>query len=95
MNYSGKKVICIDASMPNERVPKDYKYWLVKDEEYTIDSTRMDLNGEVGVTLKELSNPPVYIEVLGGKVIPGFNIKRFRFVDELAVSQEEHLELQA
>ena len=69
------KLLCIDAS--HGKGTSNFENWIVEGEIYTLRSTTGSLVNEQGVLLKEIKNPPVYIQELAGRVEPSFSRKRF------------------
>jgi hypothetical protein len=74
------KLLCIDAS--HGKGTSNFENWIVEGEIYTLRSTTGSLVNEQGVLLKEIKNPPVYIQELAGRVEPSFARKRFVEVDD-------------
>lgn len=87
---AGNKVVCYDDSKP-ANADRDFTQWIVKDQEYTIRATSMDLSGNTGILLEEVRNKPIYFESLGGHAEPRFNIKRFREITDLVLAEGEEL----
>ena len=73
------KLLCIDAT-PGKGT-SNFENWVVEGEVYTLRGTTGSLVNEVGVLLKEITNPPVFIQELGGRVEPNFARRRFVEVD--------------
>ena len=85
-----KRVICIDDSIRPEAlmsVARYYQNWVKKGEMYTIREV-LDNDGIVdGVLLDEVTNAPIYIELLGRYQEPAFGL--FRFADVIEEQSEE------
>jgi len=79
--YIGDKVICIDSSMRPEAVQelkRTVPNWIVKDQEYTIRGFQDNDGIALGILLEEITNPPIYIPLLGRVQEPAFADWRFR-----------------
>ena len=77
------KVICIDDSHRPNEIPANR--WLKKDAIYTVEKVGKDFAGVYFFFLTELPGTPPYL---------GFNINRFRPVDELPTMEEIEKALQ-
>lgn len=74
------KLLCIDDK-PGKGT-SNFETWIVEGEVYTLRATTGSLINEQGVLLKEIKNPPVFIQELAGRVEPSFSRKRFVEVDD-------------
>lgn len=81
------KYICVDDS--KTPASKHFTQWVVEGDVYTIRRKEGSLTGEVRVLLNEIKNEPVFIAEFGGKVEPGFNIKRLALLDDAMNIVEE------
>lgn len=79
--YIGDRVSCVDSSMrpeAMEELKRTVPNWVVKDEEYAIRGLQ-DNNGiTLGILLEEITNPLIYIPLLGRVQEPAFAEWRFR-----------------
>ena len=73
---AGDRVVCIDES-GREFFTKTHKNWVSESEIYTVRRLEGSLTGTTRVLLEEIKNPHIYIQALGGRAEPGFNIVRF------------------
>lgn len=100
---TGSKVVCINDSFPGP-LRKLYVALPVKGETYTIrsvypargiafPSTPGAADGEIGVLLKELINPPDPRSKYGLEL--GFKAERFREIEELEATREVEEEFAA
>ena len=89
----GSKVICLNDSHENEFKGLAFQNWVKKGQQYTIREI-FDNNDicECSVLLEEVTNPIVYIPVLGIEREPAFRITRFAEVNELVNINEEVFE---
>lgn len=78
--YREMKLLCIDDK-PGKGT-SNFETWIVEGEVYTLRATTGSLINEQGVLLKEIKNPPVFIQELAGRVEPSFSRKRFVEVDD-------------
>ncbi len=86
------KLLCIDDK-PGKGT-SNFETWIVEGEVYTLRATTGSLVNEQGVLLKEIKNPPVYIQELAGRVEPSFSRKRFVEVsDTYEVMEESNVEV--
>jgi hypothetical protein len=86
----GDRVLCIDDSIPNERVKDDFQHWVEAGKMYTIRRcTFTQLTNRYGVVLNEIKNRAIYMEVIGAKVEPMFDSVRFVKINK---DEEELLE---
>jgi len=87
------KLLCIDDK-PGKGT-SNFETWIVEGEVYTLRATTGSLVNEQGVLLKEIKNPPVYIQELAGRVEPSFSKKRFVEVDDAMnlVNKESNVEV--
>lgn len=90
--HVGDKILCVDDSIKNPKTKDLFKNWIKKDLEYTIRGTSLSLEGELGLLLEEVRNPPVEFTVLGGFAEPRFNANRFRKAEVLTTSINEEME---
>ena len=74
------RLLCINASRPP--AAKHFEHWIEEGIVYTLRSFTGSLVGKRGVLLKEIKNPPVYIQELAGRTEPSFAEDRFVEVDE-------------
>lgn len=89
----GDKVICVDATIRPEAllsVSKMFQEWVVKDSKYTIREFLYNDGIVDGVLLEEISNIPVFIDLLGREQEPAFGLFRFRKLE--VEEMEEELE---
>ncbi|MDB6121577.1 MAG: hypothetical protein JWQ71_570 [Pedosphaera sp.] len=100
---TGSKVVCIDGSFPGP-LRKLYTAVPVKGETYTIRSVYSarriafpsspgSSDGEIGVLLNEIVNPPDPKNKYGQEL--GFKAERFREIEELEATNEKVEELEA
>ena len=91
----GDKVVCIDDTINNPNIPKDFQNWIKKDDKYTVRETSMDLNGNQGILLNEIKNKKLHSKLLGGYFEPRFASVRFRKMDEndIEIKVEEEIEV--
>lgn len=86
----GSKVICQNDSHENEYKGLVFQQWIKKGQEYTIrEIFYNDDICECSVLLEEVTNPIVYIPVLGINRECSFRITRFAEVNELVNIKEE------
>jgi|688.fasta_scaffold2589794_1 hypothetical protein len=82
MNFNiGDIVVCVDDSMQShviEELKKDVPNWVKKDNKYTIRAILNNRNIVTGLLLEEISNPPLYFDLIGGFQEPAFAEFRFR-----------------
>jgi hypothetical protein len=84
----GDKVICIDASKEKTISYNVFKNWIVEQEKYTV--RRVEGGGRI--LLEEVTNPPVYVASVFGKVEPGFAKKRFANYEDYILGKTEENE---
>lgn len=93
----GDKVVCVDADF--SMYPKIFEIYreLPKlNEVYTVRAKQFIQGQGYRVLLEEIENPPVYIDLVKGKVEPGFNASRFALLsDPIKVGAEELEEVYA
>jgi hypothetical protein len=95
----GSRVICVDDSIREDNlmfVLCHMPGWVEKGKIYTIREFA-DNDGIVpGVLLEEISNPPVYVELVNSEIEPRFALFRFRELDEqeLSAETEEYAEIE-
>jgi hypothetical protein len=92
----GQQVVCIDDLIPNP-LAKHFTALPVKGKTYTIRAVYAGrkvmhaqpgaADGEIGVLLKELENPPDPRSIYGEEL--GFNAMRFRPLQELTTEDQE------
>lgn len=92
----GDKVVCIDDSIPGP-LAKLFTQVPVKDTVYTIRAVYVGrgvmhtkpgaADGEIGLLLNELHNPPDHKHLGKGEL--GFRIERFRPMDALDATKDE------
>ena len=87
----GSKILCVDDAHRNEFKGLAFKQWVTKGKTYTVRELVDNDDIVKGVLLEEVSNPQVYIPVLGRFQEPAFLMDRFRDVEEQ--EQEEMLEI--
>ncbi len=86
---TGDKVICINDIPPLNSKALQHKHWIKKDETYTIRAIRKLSNNQVGILLEEIINPLVFDNITEVQYEPGYNINRFRSLDELDIIEQE------
>ena len=77
----GDRVVCVDASMRPEAVEelkRTVPNWVVQDKEYTIRGFQENDGIALGLLLEEITNPLVFIPLLGRVQEPAFAEWRFR-----------------
>ena len=84
MFKQGDKVICTNDLPPLQGWNHCFKQWPVKGDKYTVRRCYQALNGDWGVLLEEIKNPPIFHTVLNGNIEPGFSHNRFRKVEDLS-----------
>ena len=92
----GSRVICIDSGIKADAllsVSEHFQQWVVKGNKYTVREI-VDNDGIVdGVLLEEISNKPIAIKLLGGKIQePAFALWRFRELQDDVVAEEVYEE---
>lgn len=84
-----KEIICIDDSKPiNPDITSHFKQWIVKNKIYTIRKIQQNFEGSWGLLLEEVVNPSYEVKLRGqvlGTAEPGFNLNRFRYLDDTPV----------
>jgi len=91
----GDKVICVDDSIKSgllEFVGYAYPNWIKKDEIYTVREILPNDDIVPGILLEEVSNPEMYIHLLGIEQEPAFRLSRFKTIDYFEKSIEERIE---
>jgi|688.fasta_scaffold00162_10 hypothetical protein len=82
MSFSiGDKIVCIDSSMRPEAIEelkRTVPNWIVQDEKYTIRGFQDNDGIALGILLEEVTNPLIYIPLLGRVQEPAFAEWRFR-----------------
>jgi hypothetical protein len=76
----GDKVVCVDDSIKYgllEFVGHAYPNWIKKDEIYTVREILTNDDIVPGILLEEISNPEIYIHLLGKDQEPAFRLNRF------------------
>jgi hypothetical protein len=79
--YIGDRIACIDASNRLEAVEelkRTVPNWIVQDKEYTIRGFQDNDGIALGILLEEVTNPLIYIPLLGRVQEPAFADWRFR-----------------
>ena len=79
--HIGDIIACVDASMRPEAVEelkRTVPNWVVQDKEYTIRGFQDNDGIALGILLEEITNPLVYIPLLGIVQEPAFAEWRFR-----------------
>lgn len=77
----GDRVVCIDASMQAhtiEELKKDVPNWIRQDEKYTVRGFNENNGIVLGILLEEITNMPIYFNLLGRAQEPAFADWRFR-----------------
>ena len=79
--HIGDKVVCVDSSMKPEAIEelkRTVPNWIVQDKEYTIRGFQDNDGIALGILLEEVTNPFIYIPLLGRVQEPAFADWRFR-----------------
>lgn len=79
--YIGDRVACVDASMRPEAVDelkRTVPNWVIQDKKYTIRGFQENDGIALGLLLEEITNPLIYIPLLGRVQEPAFAEWRFR-----------------
>ena len=79
--HIGDRVVCIDSSMRPEAIDelkRTVPNWVTQDEKYTIRGFHENDGIALGILLEEVTNPMVYIPLLGRVQEPAFAEWRFR-----------------
>ena len=79
--YIGDRVVCVDDTISIEigkAIRRLMPNWVVKDQEYTIRGFQENDGIVLGILLEEITNPPVYIPIMGRIQEPAFTKSRFR-----------------
>lgn len=90
----GSKVKCVDDSIKPGKlgfVKYAYPNWIKAGEIYTVREILPNDDIVPGIVLEEVTNPPLYVHILGKEQEPAFRISRFRELEdqELAIETEE------
>jgi hypothetical protein len=92
----GSRVLCVNASIKADTffgVIQNFKNWVEKDKIYTVREILDNDDIVPGILLEEISNPPVFIKLLGRTQEPAFAAFRFRELEDDKVKElEEELE---
>jgi len=91
----GDKVICVDDSVKTgllEFVGYAYPNWIKKDEIYTVREILPNDDIVPGILLEEVSNPEIYIHLLGKEQEPVFRLSRFAPINYQEKSIENEIE---
>ncbi|GAB4478006.1 MAG: hypothetical protein OHK0057_28380 [Thermoflexibacter sp.] len=93
----GDKVVCVDADFSMyPQLLEVYRELPKLHQVYTIRAKQFIQGHGYRVLLEEIENPPVYIDLVKGKVEPGFNASRFALLsDPIKVGAEEIEEVYA
>lgn len=87
----GSRVICVDDSISGEAlifVVNNMPGWVEKGKTYTV--REISDNGGIvtGVLLEEITNPPVWVDLVQAVIEPRFALWRFREIEE-SVGEEK------
>lgn len=87
----GAKVMCVDDSInPAQAAFISYAYinWIKKDIIYTVREILENADIVPGLLLEEVSNPEIYIRLLGRDQEPAFRLDRFVELEDEYLAQE-------
>lgn len=88
----GDKVICIDDTINNPNIHRDFQNWIKSDTVYIVRETSLDLNGNQGILLNEIKNKKIFSKILNGWFEPRFASIRFRKFEETDIKIETEIE---